>query len=258
MKKILFFANSLVFLLVANHLAAQISFGPKLGLNVSSMHDANHSYDYKSSIGGQVGGIVNFQINDYFSIRPELMYSNVGAEGYSPTYYITALYYDAVINPNPDAFDIGTISTHEKYRINYLSIPLNFVGQIPINEKFKLQAFAGPYAAIALNGTCSRTTTSNYYDGKVYTEDKYYEIKMGKPEDKNMYQPNDYYMNRFDLGFNFGIGFQLNSFVFSTSYSMGTKNIRIENDAFQYSNILTDKTYNRNLSFSLAYLFGGK
>src|SRR6478735_12142377 len=121
MKKIILSAFVLGAILVSKNTMAQVTVGPKLGLNIAhiSADDEVGLPDHKSKVGFQVGGMLNAQINDYFAIRPELLFNNIGSKFEN---------------------SFGTIT----FNTNYLSIPVNFVGQYPINDKFKLQAFAGP------------------------------------------------------------------------------------------------------------------
>jgi len=193
------------------------------------MHDKskNSGYtatNYTSKIGFQVGGMMNAKINDYFAIRPELLFNSVGAKA----------------TPSGATETVGT---------NYLSLPVNFVGQLPINDKFKLQAFAGPYAALGLGGKYKYTYSGGSING---------DVKM-KKDPQAIGDKNAYY-NPLDFGLNFGIGFQYTGFVFSASYSLGLTNVNphYTNSTSESHRNDDSKLTNRNLSFGVAYLFGGK
>jgi hypothetical protein len=227
MKKSILSALTAALLFTASTVVAQVSFGPKAALNVASIHDKSKdaSYtaqSYDSKIGFQVGGMLNAQLSDYFTIRPELTLNSVGAKRSSG----------------------GTDFT---YMSNYLYLPVNFVGQYPVSDNFKLQAFVGPYAALGLGGRIK-------YENAVVSGSQ--KINMGK----DLGNTAAIYQNPLDFGLNFGAGFQASSFVFSASYAMGMSNLQPH-----YSNSIAEdnrgkysKTTNRNISFGIAYLFGGK
>jgi hypothetical protein len=213
-----------------NSLFAQVSFGPKLGLNISNINDkvvdANQyqAMDFKSRVGFHVGGVVNAQISDYFSIRPELVYSTAGAK-------------------------IEESGVKMQINYSYLSLPINFVGSLPISDDFKLQAIVGPYFALGLGGKV-KTEFMGVTDEQT--------IKMKK----DPLDPNDtnFYLNSLDMGLNFGIGAQYKSFVLSATYGLGLSNIESHYTNSQDEDLRGDsyKWTNRNISIGVAYLFGGK
>ena len=206
---------------------AQVSVGPKLGLNFSKFHgnkEADISDNTMMKVGYQIGGVLNAQINDYFSIRPELFFNNVGSK-----------------------FSSG--GARSTFNLNYISLPVNFVGQYPINDNVKLQGFVGPYIAYGLGGKVKVEYMSDKEE---------YSIKMKKmPENLTT---DAIYLNSLDLGLNFGLGLQAKSFVFSASYAMGFTNIEPHYTDSQSEDKRGEdgKIYNRNISFGVAYLFGGK
>lgn len=226
----LFLSIAAALLLLSIQSVAQISFGPKVGLNISKVYgdDEADISSAKSKIGFQAGGILNAQINDYFVIRPELLFNNVGT-----------LFKDTDFKM--------TLNT------NYLSLPVNFVGQYPINDKFKLQGFVGPYAALGLGGKVKREITD--------PSDPYKEtvaIKMKKvPSEIN---DDAVYLNGWDFGLNFGLGFQYTSFVFTANYGLGLTSIEphYKNADDESRRGGDGKIYNKNITFGVAYLFGGK
>ncbi len=226
MKK-LFLSIAATLFLLSIQSVAQISFGPKLGLNISKVYGDEVDIA-KNKIGFQAGGMLNAEVNDYFAIRPELLFNNVGT-----------LFKDTYFNM--------------KLNTNYLSLPVNFVGQYPINDKFKLQAFAGPYAALGLGGKMKREITdpSNPFNETA-------DIKMKKvPSEIN---DNSLYLNGWDFGINFGIGFQYTSLVFTANYGLGLTSIEphYKNSDEESHRGDDGKIYNKNITFGVAYLFGGK
>lgn len=214
-----------------NSLFAQVTFGPKLGLNISNINEKiidkdvyGDATDFKSRIGFHVGAVVNAQISDYFSIRPELLYSTAGAK-------------------------IEESGMKLQLNYSYLSLPINFVGSLPISDDFKLQAIVGPYFALGLGGKI-KTEAPGFSDETT--------IKMKKdpsdPADDN------FYLNSLDMGLNFGIGAQYKSFVLSATYGLGLSNIESHYKESAKEDTRGDvvKLRNRNISIGVAYLFGGK
>ena len=226
MKKTILSALTVGFLFVTGSAFAQVSFGPKVGLNISTLAaDSELGLpDTKSKIGFQLGGVLNAQLNDYFAIRPELLFNNVGTK-----------------------FDENGVKG--SFNTNYLTLPVNFVGQYPVSDNFKLQAFAGPYAALGLGGKYKFESDFGNTDGS---------IKMGKVPSDNT--SDDFYMNSLDFGLNFGIGAQISSLLITANYGLGLTNLEphYKDSALEDTRGDDGKMYNRNITIGVAYLFGGK
>lgn len=179
--------------------------------------------NYENKIGFQLGGVLNAQINKYFVIRPELVFNNIGGKYRQGNQTLI-------------------------FNTNYISLPINFIGQIPLNDNFKLQGFIGSYAALGVGGKIKYDLNGGKGNDK---------INMKKDPDTSY---NDVYQNPWDFGVNFGLGFQAKSLVFSASYSIG-----LSNTAPHHSNAQKESdrgknytTSNKYLSVGVAYLFGGK
>ena len=59
---------------------AQVTFGVKAGLNISSWTGDTESIDPSSLIGFNAGGLVNIPISSMFSVQPEVTYSGEGVK----------------------------------------------------------------------------------------------------------------------------------------------------------------------------------
>jgi len=134
--------------------------------------------------------------------------------------------------------------------MNYVTLPLNFVVQIPVSDNVKFQPFLGPYASVLLGGKAIIEENSTGQAESVETK-----TKSGKQPSNT----EDLYFNSLDFGFNLGLGFQVKSFIISANYKLGLSNLEphymdseSETDRGQYT-----KMYNRGFNFSVAYLFGG-
>src|SRR6187402_1350874 len=109
---------SFCLVLVASVLQAQVTIGPKIGLNVNyenyqfSGDMAGTSYKSREAwVGYQAGVAVNLKTSEYFSIRPEVLFNVMGGN---------------------TTFGDNDGNTKEiKNTYNYLSIPLNFVATFP-------------------------------------------------------------------------------------------------------------------------------
>lgn len=105
---------------------AQLSVAPKLGINFANL--GGDLEDNKIRLRGQIGGIVNYEINDMFSVQPGLLLSGKG----------TTLKYDSDDN--------------DAIALTYLEIPLNGLINIETDAGM-VQVFAGPYLAFCIDAT---------------------------------------------------------------------------------------------------------
>ena len=67
---------------IALGVMSQISFGPKLGLNLSKYtYDWAEDYNepqVKFRLGGSIGGMMNLQINDWLAFQPSFSFTKKG------------------------------------------------------------------------------------------------------------------------------------------------------------------------------------
>jgi opacity protein-like surface antigen len=123
------------FLLVSSPVFAlkdsPISVGPKLGLNLSDLSgDVEEATDSGSDMktGFCGGAFLAWAISDWFTLQPEFLYSQKGAD---------AKDYD------------GTIS------LNYIEIPLLAMLTIPMEGRFTPNVFVGPSFAFNIKAEAS-------------------------------------------------------------------------------------------------------
>ncbi len=78
MRKIIL-SLAIIFLTIVSN--AQVSYGPKLGPNVSNLYEkgTNASDNSDARIGFIVGGFVNFPIREFYDIQADLLFSTAGA-----------------------------------------------------------------------------------------------------------------------------------------------------------------------------------
>lgn len=132
MKKIALFVTALV---ISGSLFSQISFGPKIGLNVSSLStslaDDLASLKESSKTGFQLGAYV--RIGTKFYVQPELLYSVKGG--------ILEVAGDAV---NP-------IGVKSEYKMGTMDIPVLVGTKLFSLPMVNVRAFAGPIASFVIS-----------------------------------------------------------------------------------------------------------
>ena len=244
MKKNILSALTVGVLFVSTSVFAQITVGPKIGYNLSSIKEKvitsgtgfSNNGDIKNNSGFNVGAMMNAQMGKYFSIRPELLYNQAGFKYTSTDTY-------------------GNSITTSDYTANYsyLSIPVNFVGHLPLGDNFKIQGIIGLTTSFGLGGKLKTTVSNGSSSASNNTN-----IKMKK--DPDVVGDDTYYLNGLDMGINYGIGCQYKAFVFSAVYNMGVSNTEshYSNQKYEDKRGADYKQYNKSMSFSVAYLFGGK
>lgn len=223
-------------------LAAQVSFGPKVGFTLSK-----YGYNYSSSLeysepevnfklGPSLGVMVNIPILEFLYFQPSLMYTKKGSG------------FDVAYRESGDA----VIEGYERARISYIELPLNLAFALKVGN-FKFQVFAGPYLAYAVAGKLKWDYEENK-DGirKDITGNKKITFKNEVPEDdlKNV----STYQRPFDAGINFGVGYKVNSVLLNLGYAMGFSNLQPE--VIGKSSYASDHKYaNRTIFISAAWLF---
>ena len=203
MKKFLRFSTAAcLFILMFNYAEAQVRFGPKAGVNFSTMtlKSSGISIDPKNMTGFQAGVIAEISLGKNFALQPGFMYSAKGSN-----YYISALEVDVTINPN------------------YLEVPVNAIykiGASPLN----ILLMAGPYLGYGIGGNYSMSSVQTTIDDA---------IKFGSGEDNDL--------KPFDAGVNLGAGVELSRFQVAFQYCMGLTNLApvTDNSAEQKNKVMT-------------------
>ncbi|MDO5511091.1 MAG: porin family protein [Weeksellaceae bacterium] len=147
MKKILFSALMLVF---AGWATAQITYGPKAGLNITNLTDIHG--DSGPRYGFYAGGFASIPIgqNDQFYFQPELLYSQQGEKNESE-------------------------NVDELYKLDYLQIPLLFKAYFSENDTEFFGVF-GPQVGFLIN---SSVDTGGRPQHGGHVNDEYRNIDVG-------------------------------------------------------------------------------
>lgn len=252
----------MVSLFVSLSMNAQLKYGFQLGLNATSA-TATVSNEYidmryppATKLGYNLGFVVSYDLNDDMALQSGLLYSNKG--------------YAIDLQQLKKDFELdGELSGSWKINYNYLELPLHFVYNI---NDFKI--YAGPYFAYGLSGKAVMDVTekdgsdTETYD---YTSDINPVTGDVNAEDAANNEENSAYwlkvFNAFDVGVNFGVGYQYNQLLIRAQYSIGFSNltpniietnetsVKTSSSTFDHNDY---KYTNNGFSFSIAYLLGGE
>ena len=236
---------SLCLLLAASALHAQVTIGPKIGLNVN-YESYQFAGDYSDTevksksakVGYQAGVAINIKTSDYFSIRPEVLFNTMGAN----------TSYGNINNGNLASNNV-TITN----RYNYLSVPLNFVGTFQAGPG-KINLFVAPQFSVGLGGKYSQTsdttilfiTKKNSQSGTLQSNEV--------PDGNN---GSTRYFNQINWGINYGIGYQIGGLLFTGQYHMGLSNTQphySNSDLEARRSDVVSKNY--GFTVGLTYFFG--
>jgi len=121
-----------IFLLISSYAFSQsnITFGVKAGINLSSLNGdypdtSSDVSDSKSKIGFHLGGFAEYEINDKFSLQPELLISTQGGKFEIRDNYNNSTY--------GDYYESFTQTT----KLTYLNLPIMLKYEIIENLKIE-------------------------------------------------------------------------------------------------------------------------
>ena len=239
MKKLFLMALAMCFFVGST--IAQISYGPKVGVNISK-----YGYNYKESwdepnikfrFGQSVGAVMNLQLLDFLAFQP------------SASFTVKGVAYDVSSWESGHAVYTG----YDRVRVTYFEVPLNFAARINLGPG-NIQFFAGPYFALALIGRNVWDYEENINGIRKTSKDIEkikFKNKVPEGEDKDRYQ------RPLDLGVNFGIGYQYKHLLFNIGFAMGFANLQPDREGEDYDPA-DEKYSNRTVFITAAWLFGGE
>jgi len=215
---------------LAESSAQRVRVGPEIGVNWSKFnvdYDDVDDDDLRMRAGLKVGGVVDIGFNRMFSFQPGVFFNQKGSR---------------------DKYSVGAPGgrryVDDKYRLNYLEIPMNF--QLKFGHPRRGQFFigAGPYVAFAIGGEVDWKETIRTNDGTVLNSDRgEYDLEFGDDGFDGDFKGSD-------AGLNLNLGFMgPRGFFFRGNTGIGLANIIPDGDE--------DHSY-KNLSFALTVgmLFG--
>ncbi|WP_426671463.1 porin family protein [Mucilaginibacter sp. McL0603] len=166
---------------------------------------------------GSLGINADFRFNDYLSLRPGISYSGKGGD---------LQYIESVSAP------FGTMdqTVDQKFALNYIEVPVNLIGHIPVTDSFNILIGAGPYVAMGLS---AKTTTT---------------VGDSDPETDKLEFGNNGDFKSTDLGAATMLGFETSSgLIFGINYDIGLTNIAQNGDS---NNSLKTGTIYASIGFS--------
>lgn len=193
-----------------------IRVGIKAGLNASNFAI--------SGTGGSVGdkkNIVGWQAGLYIDM---------------PVLPIISLQAGAVLNSKGSNIKFGNKQTGNYAEVNtrpiYLEVPVSGIVKIPLPNKVKLFAGAGPYLAV---GVAGKYRSEGALAGIQFSSEE--NIRYGNKDESN---GNGYGadLKRMDWGMNFLAGLEISHMTLNANYGYGISNIKssIENDNAKFKN----------------------
>lgn len=237
-------AAALLLAPLAGQAQSTVSFGPRLGLNLSTvqvegedmLEDPTADRHYR--LGAQVGLAADIRFG-HFAVQPALLYSQRGfdiKESLSEKDRFTTATY--------------TYDAKGKFKFDYLEFPIQAVySQREDGTGFQLMA--GPYVGLGVGGKLSITmttkTTAPGYE-ETDTESASTGITFDGDDEAN---DDDLHLQRLDFGLNAGLGYQVGPVLVQAGYSLGLTNLIPPSDDSNNNSSLK----NRAFQFSLTYLF---
>lgn len=195
MKKILLFTVFAVFVFI-NGYSQELRIGAKAGVNFASIGgDDSEELDGRTSF--HIGGLVEIPISEKFAVQPELLYSSQGAK------------YE-----ESESFEGGSYSYEEKYKLDYINIPI--MAKYYIIDGLSVEL--GPQFGILVSAKAEYESSENG------------ESESAEDDVKEFF-------NTLDIGAGIGASYRLPMGVFfSGRYVLGISNINKDSDDFKNQN----------------------
>ena len=219
--------------------SAQVTFGPKFG--VTSFYQKYHfsgvysTYNKPISnpkVGYMLGAVVNYKFNDWFAIRPELLFEHISFETVTTDPSLKPVIYQQDLN-----------------KFNYLSLPVNIV----LSNR-SIQFIAGPQIDYFVGGNVARTTITNDSLHQNVSNQQSLHAVGGKQSSTS---GNNYYLNPINLSLNIGGGYRTKRILFTAQYNFGLTNVTPHNtNSLTESNRSHFVVNNRGGSLAITYFFG--
>jgi len=214
---------------------SQVRVGVKGGLNLANISvDNDGSVDENRTLPAyHIGVIADMPlIQNILSFQPGVFYSSKGSK------------LESGDKDNP-----SVTNPYSKYttKPQYIEIPLNFVGKLPVGTNTRLFAGIGPYFAFGVAGK----NKYEFNNGLVNTSGDA-SIEWDDDTPFNNDDPNQGWnkYKRFDWGGNVMVGAEISHFLVSAQYGMGFNKINSGADDSS-----SNKSKHRVFSVSAGFLF---
>ncbi len=239
----------------ASHAQTTVSFGPRLGANLTKFAYSGNSTGLDATnhqLGVQVGGTLNLSFGN-FAFQPSLLFTQKGAELKGSQQQV-----------------VGSISTKVgitiKPRLDYIELPLNVVYTTGGDHGF--QVFAGPYLAVGVGGGGSYKATLESNDPRYRPYNGEYpgslNVEYGDRQNDNSSAGSGGGLGaptftltarRFDAGLNAGVGYRVGPVQAQLGYGLGLVNF-VPKDSD--GNDTGSKAYHRGFQLAATYFFSAK
>lgn len=207
--------------LAASAQTSPVKFGVKAGVNFPSVSFSEVEEDegkVKANTSFYLGGTVDFQISEMFSVQPGLLLSGKG--------------YKQELSGTEEGV---TFSAKSSRSLMYIEIPVNAVVSFPAGSG-KVFIGAGPYYAMAISGK-DKAEFSLTGGGVSESESDSDDVDFSKDGDTK----------RGDFGINALAGYQLsNGFNIHAGYGFGLSNVARDSGDFKVKN----KVFSIGIGFS--------
>lgn len=191
MKKRCIAAMIMLLGLLSSQSFAQSGFRIKGGVNFNGVSGDGISKLTKQDVGYHVGVAYEFSFNPFLGLEPGLFLDTRG------------------FKISEEATVLGqTLKAEARTTVTYLNIPVALKGKIPLGEKSRIFALAGPFIGIGLKAKQTGEVIAPLVGKKEISAD----IKFGDGEEE--YRPTI-------TGLTFGGGFELGHFIISAGYDLG-------------------------------------
>ena len=217
--------------------AQEINFGVKAGINISNLRGDYPDVidENKSKIGFHIGGFAEYEINDKFTLQPELLFSTQGNTYGFKDYYGGGTYYDGA---------------EYNLKLNYLNLPI--IIKYKVIEKLSIDF--GPQIGYVLSAKTkidvtedSRDPSQNYSVEIDMLNDGTYEVGGTTIQSKAS-------VNRLEFSLNLGTSYDITEKIFSQGrYNLGLSTI--DKNSTNGTSINSWNMKNSVFQFSVGYKF---
>jgi outer membrane protein W len=183
--------------------SAQLTYFARGGMNLSSLvsidADGVSEKNLTSRVGFQVGGGIDFALNDKMGIELSVLYAQRGA----------------TLNVSETDVAQGTeTSITSKVNLNYIDIPLNFRFSTEVGPG-KLNILVGPKFGIGLSGNWNGDLKATFA-GQTFSNTIDEKMTFGNNDTCDF--------KTLDMGIGFGLGYEIEKFHIQATYTYGLTN----------------------------------
>lgn len=258
MKKIITL-TTIVFLYTVGY-SQKISLGPELGVNVIPLENSNYGYNYQ--LGFHIGGHLKYHISEKFKLSTGIymtqkkMKYNFADTSSIFEYYSTLFQFGGIDEEEIDSIAKSFGANTDVYEVTQGTVSeLFFTIPILANFKFKnFNAYIGPYVGLLFSANKKQEVKTqvpllNVIDISQYDTTGFASSFLPEAEETTTSSRSDKNNIRVvDIGFNTGIGYEMNNLHFNLMYSQSFFDYRDNRENDDFSSLKTFR-------LSIVYLF---